>query len=163
MAEGARLSGLPLFAGLSPEELAELARAGETITVRRGEKVVQQGQPSAGAQNLFVILSGHLRVAVVFDPDSRAQAPIARFGPGEHIGEVAFLDRQPRTADVTAESDAVVFVLSRAAFEAFAEKHPRGGYLILLRIARSLAERLRHTVERLSHTLRLSLDAVTGK
>lgn len=154
-----RLENLPLFEGLSSQEIAELRESGETLKLKKGEKVVQQGQPAAGAQNLYVLLKGHLRASLIFDPISKAAAPVARFGPGEHIGEVAFLDRQPRTVDVTADDDAVVFSLNFSAFQKFAEKHPRAAYLILLRIARSLAERLRHTLDRLAHTLKAGLDA----
>ena len=79
---------------------------------------------------------------------------MARFGPGEEIGEVSFLDRQARSVSVSAEDAAAVYVLPRSSFEKFAEKHPRASFLILMRIARSLAERLRRTNDELVESLR---------
>jgi len=58
---------------------------------------------------------------------------------------MAFLDREPRSADAVAERETDLYVLSRARFEAFAEDHRLLARNLLEGVARALAHRLRHT------------------
>jgi SulP family sulfate permease len=58
---------------------------------------------------------------------------------------MAFLDRDPRSADAIAERETDLYVLSRARFDAFAEAHPRLSLNLVDGVARALAHRLRHT------------------
>jgi CRP-like cAMP-binding protein len=60
-------------------------------------------------------------------------------GPGAVLGEIALLDGKPRTATVTAISAGRILRLSRTAFEAFVERHPR----LAIRMMRAMASRLR--------------------
>ena len=137
MTHRATLEALPLFHGVDAEGIDEIEKIGQITHLPAGARLIAQGDPSGKTQSLFLILEGHLRVSLTLDPESGVEKVIARFGPGEQIGEIAFLDRQARVATVTAEENAVVFVLPRSAFETFANHHPRAAYLILLRIARS--------------------------
>lgn len=155
-----KLEALPIFQGVGNEALDEIEKIGQITRLPKGARLVAQGDAPGKTQSLFLILEGHLRVSLTLDPESGIEKVIARFGPGEQIGEIAFLDRQARVATVTAEEDAVVFVLPRSAFEAFANHHSRAAYLILLRIARSLAERLRRTNEEFADALRAGLDSI---
>ena len=61
--------------------------------------------------------------------------------PGRLVGELSIIDGQPRSATVVAVRGAAVSFLSRADFEACAEKHPEV-YKLLVKI---LAQRLRET------------------
>jgi CRP-like cAMP-binding protein len=49
---------------------------------------------------------------------------LAFHGPGDIVGELAIIDGRPHSMSAVAVRDAVLSFLSRAAFEAFAEKHP---------------------------------------
>ncbi len=151
-----RLATLPLFEGVSKEGLDDLAMIGQVTRLPTGARLLSQGEAAGKTQCLFVILSGHLRASLEIDPAAGKEQVLARFGPGEEIGEVSFLDRQARVATVTSEDTSAVYVLSRTSFEKFAEKHPRASFLILMRIARSLAERLRRTNDELVESLRAS-------
>jgi CRP-like cAMP-binding protein len=72
---------------------------------------------------------------------SGAERILAFLGPGAIVGELSVIDGLPRSASVVAVRNAEVSLLSGAAFETFAEKHPEL-YKSLVRI---LVKRLRET------------------
>jgi CRP/FNR family cyclic AMP-dependent transcriptional regulator len=66
---------------------------------------------------------------------------LAFLGAGAIVGELSVIDSRPRSASVVAVRDTALSFLSRAAFDAFAQRHPEV-YQALVRI---LATRLRET------------------
>jgi len=72
---------------------------------------------------------------------SGAERILAIVGPGGIVGELSTIDGLPRSASVTAVRDAELTFVSRAAFQAFAEGHPKV-YEVLVTL---LASRLRDT------------------
>jgi CRP-like cAMP-binding protein len=83
-----------------------------------------------------MVVGGQLDVAV---PGAGAH----RVGSGTVIGEVAFFDGQPRSADITAAGDVELLVLSYESFEQLAAADPPLAQLLLLDLGRFLAQRLR--------------------
>jgi CRP-like cAMP-binding protein len=77
--------------------------------VPAGHTLTQQG--TIGHQ-MFIVVEGTGSVSI--DDEH-----VATIGPGEFVGEMAMLDRQPRTATVTAESPMRVLVVDPTAFNAF--------------------------------------------
>ena len=126
------LSEQPLLAGLTPEELAELAALGRTKTFRRGEKIVGAGEPAA---SLFFLTSGVVHVTL---PDG---VRLATLTAGMAFGEMALLEPY-RTADVLADASATAVEIAIGDFERFRDRHPRAGELIMRNRAQLLAERL---------------------
>lgn len=70
---------------------------------------------------------------------------LATFGRGDFFGEMAFLDRAPRSADAVASAETDLFVISRERFDPFAIGRKRVGMTLFQGLARSLAVRLRET------------------
>jgi CRP-like cAMP-binding protein len=66
---------------------------------------------------------------------------LAFMGPGSIVGELSMIDGLPRSAAVVAVRDATLSFLSRASFEAFAQKRPE----IYKSLVTLLATRLRET------------------
>jgi CRP-like cAMP-binding protein len=66
---------------------------------------------------------------------------LAFMGPGSIVGELSMIDGRPRSAAVVAVRDATLSFLSRAAFEAVAQKQPE----IYKSLVTLLATRLRET------------------
>jgi glutaminase len=126
------LAEQPLLAGLSAEELAELAALGKTRTYRRGERIVSAGEPAA---SLFFLRSGAVHVAL---PDG---VRLATLTAGMAFGEMALLE-PVRSADVLADASATVVEILTADFEAFGDRHPRAGERIMRNLAQLLADRL---------------------
>src|SRR5688572_6804422 len=128
------ISELPLFAGLSPAEAAELE-----ARVRRREFTSQQTIVRVGGAGdaAFLIISGLVAVRHK-DPDSGVEFLLAELGTGQMFGEMALITGKPRTASVMAIEHTSCAVLEREDFERALIQHPG----IALALARVMAERL---------------------
>ena len=123
------LARVPLFAGLEPDALEQLAEAAGELDFPPGRYIVHQGQVGSG---LYVILAGEARVV-------RGTDLLARLGPGDFFGELAVLDQQPRSASVVAEQPVRCLALACWDVLAILEREPR----LALNLLRALAARLR--------------------
>jgi NTE family protein len=126
------LDGVEIFCDLDPAERAKLAAELDTRHLRRGEVLVRQGET---ADALYVVVTGRFAVTI----EGRSQM-VAEVGPGQPIGEIAFLAGGPRTATVTALRDSVVLRLGRSEFEALSAKSPAILLTLTVALARRLAE-----------------------
>jgi glutaminase len=126
------LAEQPLLAGLSADELTDLAALGTARTYRRGEKIVGAGEPAA---SLFFLRSGVVHVTL---PDG---IRLATLTAGMAFGEMALLE-PVRSADVLADASATAVEISTADFEAFRDRHPKAGERIMRNLAQILADRL---------------------
>ncbi|MDX2202763.1 MAG: patatin-like phospholipase family protein [Hyphomicrobiaceae bacterium] len=126
------LDSVEMFAHLDPEDRARLVAELETLTFRRGEVLVRQGDV---ADALYVVLTGRFSVTIA----GRAE-PIAELGPGQPVGEIAFVAGGTRTASVTALRDSLVVRLRRREFDALSERHPGIWRMLTLALAQRLAE-----------------------
>jgi CRP-like cAMP-binding protein len=98
-----------------------------------GATIFDEGDPGS---RLYVIQAGQVRIVKRNGP---RQVTLARLGPGEFFGEMALLDRQPRSASAVVDEAARVLELDEAAFERMVTE--RGE--VALRILRRLSRRLR--------------------
>jgi NTE family protein len=126
------LDGVEIFAGLEPAERMRLAAELETLNLKRGDVLVRQGEV---ADALYVVVTGRFAVTL----DGRRQL-VAELGPGQPIGEIAFLAGGTRTATVTALRDSLVLRLGRAEFEELSAKSPGIWRALTLALARRVAE-----------------------
>jgi CRP/FNR family transcriptional regulator len=132
------LAGVPLFAGLDGETAAVLVPALTTRSVERGHVVFSEGD---AGDRLFVVLHGKVKI-------SRAAADgrenlLAVLGPGEMFGELSLFDPGPRTATVTAVTDAALASLDHDDLRPLLLQQPA----VAVQLLRALAQRLRRTNE----------------
>ena len=141
------IAQMPLFSGVPREELASLLTVVAPIKVSRGSAVVREGE---AGDSLFLIVQGTLQVAT--RGADGGDVELARLGPGDFFGEVALLTRRPRTATVSAITEAELLRLDHATVDQLRRRHPR--------IDASLSEfhrrRAEHTVEALIERMRRS-------
>lgn len=130
------LAKAPLFADLPDEERRRLGRLLRPRRYTRGEVIFLEGDQGTA---LCLIAEGRIRIQLT-GSDGR-EVVINVYGPGEHFGEMALLDGEPRSADAIAQDAARVFWLQREDFEAFLDSHPRAAMTMMA----SLSRRLRHT------------------
>jgi CRP/FNR family transcriptional regulator, cyclic AMP receptor protein len=123
------LSGVGLFTGCTKRELQQVARLCVPLSVDTGFVLTVEGGPG---QECYIIAGGKARVAI-------GGKPVGVVGPGECVGEMALLDRGPRTATVTAQTPMSLYVLSTSEFQALLSVSP----VIARKIAATLARRLR--------------------
>jgi CRP-like cAMP-binding protein len=98
----ARLTAIPLFSDLSAEEARRLATFATETTVAEGQILMKEGDYST---ELIAIEEGTADVI-------KGGRKVASVGPGELIGEMGLLSRQPRSADVIATSSMLVMRLT---------------------------------------------------
>jgi NTE family protein len=126
------LDAVAIFDDLTADERARLAAELETLSLKRGETLVRQGET---ADALYIVVTG--RFIVTLDG---SRTPIAELGPGQPVGEIAFLAGGVRTATVTALRDSLVLRLGRADFEALSAKTPSIWRTLTVALARRVAE-----------------------
>ena len=100
------LRAIGLVSDCSEKELQRIRSLGSGIEAEQWAILAEQGRIG---NEFFVIVDGAATV-------SRNRVPMAHLGPGAFFGELALLDRRPRTATVTADTDLRLLVFSRSEF-----------------------------------------------
>jgi len=118
-----------LFSGLDDRELESLAEEFNERRFSEGDRIALEGE---GGLMFFVVDSGEASVEVHGNE-------VGRLGPGEAFGEIALIDRRPRTATVTALSDLTTFGLPVFVFRPYVEARPELAWKLLEAMADRLA------------------------
>jgi SulP family sulfate permease len=134
------LHEVELFAGRKEQTLAVLEQCMEKRTVAAGASIFLRGD---AGDELFLIRRGAVRIMLPLS--DRQSHHLGTFGRGAFFGEMAFLDGEVRSANALAFVDTELYVLSRRAFEVFAEEHKKLALKLMEGIASVLASRLRYT------------------
>ena len=124
------LANVRMFSSLNRKELSLVAKAADVVTVKSGSEVVKEGTPG---HEFFLILDGE---AVV----KRGGRKIATLGPGSYFGELALLDRGPRSATIVAGSDLKLAVLGQREFMGVLDQVPALSHKLLVSMANRLRE-----------------------
>jgi CRP/FNR family transcriptional regulator, cyclic AMP receptor protein len=124
------LKGIGLFEGMPDSSLKKLGKQMREVRHPRGAKPVVRGKDGVG---FMVILEGQAEVSTV---DGRHRL----LGPGDHFGEMALLDQQGRSADITARTDLVAAAIPEWEFKEFLGNHPEVAYRLLQTLSRRLRE-----------------------
>ncbi len=124
------LAQVPLFSALSKKELQLVARRAEDVRVDPGRILVSEG--STGSE-FFVIIDGTATV-------SRHGRKVASLGAGDAFGELALLDKAPRNATVTAQTDMELVVLGQREFGGLIDEVPGFARKLLAGMARRLRD-----------------------
>jgi CRP-like cAMP-binding protein len=123
------LRNVGLFSTLEDKDLQSLAAEFSERRFGAGDKIALEGE---GGLMFFVVESGELSVEV-------HGQEVATIGPGGSFGEIALIDRRPRTATVTATSDVKAFGLPVFVFRPFVEARPQVAWKLLEAMADRLA------------------------
>jgi CRP-like cAMP-binding protein len=123
------LRNVRLFSDLDERDLQSLAEEFNERRFSTGEKIALEGE---GGLMFFVVESGELSVEV-------HGAAVSTIGPGSSFGEIALIDRRPRTATVTAASDVKAYGLPVFVFRPFVEARPQVAWKLLEAMADRLA------------------------
>ena len=137
------LARCPLFAGVLPDDLHEVARRLRRRRFRRGEVIFHQGDPGDA---LHIVASGSVKI--VLPSAEGEEAIIATVHTGDFFGELALLDGAPRSATAAAVEVTETLSLPR---ETFLEEIGRSASLrdVLLRSLAGELRRLTSHVEEL--------------
>jgi MFS superfamily sulfate permease-like transporter len=131
------LDRVSLLREFSAEQIARLRPYLRQATWPAGSTIFKEGDP--GSQ-LFLVVRGRASVRLgVQSGDIR----LVTFAPGTLFGEMALLDRGPRSATVTADDEVVAWGLSLQSFDILREKDPDLAVQVLSALGRELSGRLR--------------------
>jgi CRP-like cAMP-binding protein len=134
------LAKTELFGALSSDAVAQLAGRFHTVQFKRGQTIYARGD---AGNALHLIRSGQIRFSVVSGDGRELSVRVAK--AGEIIGEIAVLDRQPRTATAVALTAVTASSLARTDLDRLLLQEPQ--------LARSaidfLCQRLRDTTDQL--------------
>ena len=125
-----------LLSDLPDQLLAGLLANARPVNLATGAILFLAGDPGDGC---YRVNEGLLKVSIA--SATGAERILAILGPGSIVGDMAMIDGRPRSASVSALRDCNMSFVSRAAFEAFADKQPEI-YKFLVGL---LAERVRET------------------
>lgn len=123
-----RLKTVPLFKGLSEQELADVLGQSRVVEFDADHDIVEEG---GGFVGFHLILEGKATV-------SRGTRTIGTLGPGDYFGEISVIDGKPRTATVTTESPVRTLSLAAGKFQPLLDAHPTLSRKILLGLCRTI-------------------------
>jgi len=102
---------VPLFANLSPADIKQVAAIAQEEAFSDGVTIARQGDPG---DVMFIIVSGEVRV-VVSKNDKNIE--LAKRKPGEYVGEMALISKEPRSATLTAIGTVRALSIDQKSFE----------------------------------------------
>jgi len=114
-----QLSHIPLFDGLAPEYLQDLARIVIEQVINRGEQIFADGEEGKG---FYVVITGRVKVFKL-SPEGKEQI-LHIFGPGEPFGEVPVFAGTSYPANAEALEKTKVFYFPRKAFIELIRQNP---------------------------------------
>jgi serine/threonine protein phosphatase PrpC/CRP-like cAMP-binding protein len=129
------LHQMSLFRYLSYQELVRVMNITQVRSFTPGSFIVREGDEG---DELFIVLRGKVRV-------ESAKAPIAELGPGQHFGEMALVDKAPRSADILAVEESALLSIRRREFFDIIRKDHDIAVKLLWSFLGVLTERLRNT------------------
>jgi HEAT repeat protein len=128
------LKRVPLFATLSPTDLKQVAAIASEETFPDGEVIAHRGEQGDA---MFVIVSGEVRVCI---EDNGVETELARRRPGEYVGELSIINREPRNATLIAQGDVRALCIDQKTFEGLIRERPEVSLFIIQVLSKRLKE-----------------------
>ena len=107
------VSKVPMFATMHAGQIAEIAAMLRPIRIAKGDVVVREGD---AGDSMFFIVSGQL--------EARTSHGVFILNAGDFFGEIALVERTPRTATVVTATRSQLLVLQVLDFQRFVAQYP---------------------------------------
>lgn len=128
------LKNVPLFHGLSEQQINEFLRVGQALELSAGEEIIKEG---AAPRGLFILAEGELEVSKLI---AGSETRLDLIKEGSFVGEISLLTRLPHSATVRATMSSRVLFLPAYLFEESLNASP-----ITRLILETMSHRLRAT------------------
>ena len=133
------LKGVDMFEGLTEQELRRVAAICREAKYAKGQVVTSQGEEG---DEMFIVRDGLVEVTV--GEAGEGPRTVVNLGTGQVVGEMALVDRGPRSATVRCVTDATLNVIERDAFEKMCQSSAQIGMVVYRNLAADLSFKLRH-------------------
>ena len=132
---------VPFLDAFGPSHRSLLEGAAQHLELARGEYLLRRGEPGG---DVFLLVSGALDVV---DSRTTPEVILTTLREGAVVGEMAFIDDSPRSADVRGSTDCAVLRWGRDDLRSVLAKHPEISAVFYERVARMTASRVRALTE----------------
>ena len=148
------LARAPFFAGLSDRELDALVEVVRPVAVEPRAELFHKGDEG---NHVYLVVRGTLKALTTSEEGD--DVVFSTIGPGELVGEIAFLGNAQRSATVSAITESELLSITRHDFMTFLKSHPAAAIELLS----VLAARVRRISELVEDTLFLNLPIRLAK
>ena len=137
------LHGIPLFKYLTYKELVKLLNITTTSDRGKDEVIMKEGDDG---DTFYVTVTGRLEVL-------KGDAQVALLDQGTHFGEMAMVDRSPRSASIKTLEPTRLLSIQRDTFYGLMRRDPQLAVKLLWSFVQVLTVRLRRSTNELAATL----------
>jgi CRP/FNR family transcriptional regulator len=145
------LRKVPLFQGLSKEDLDVVSRIAKVREARKGETIFSK---ETRGDALFVVMKG--LVKIFSTSEAGKSKTFAYLEPPDFFGEMALLERGERSAGAVAMAPSSLITIHRRDFQKLVAARPQLAFALL----RTLCARLRHADKDIEA---MSFNSVLGR
>jgi len=151
--EAESLKRVSLFRRLEADELENLAAAVDQVNYKSGEIIFNE---SDRGDALYVIDSGSVRIWVL-DEDIKP-VTLTELKEGDFFGELAVLDRGPRSTNATAITDTELHRLSSDDFQSFLLQHPETSIDVICEIGARMRQTNTLVTNRVTRNINVQME-----
>ncbi len=130
------LASIDLFQGISTKDLRVLARSTTLRRYAAGQLIFNYGDTGS---SMYIVIRGHVNIHLPGEGSRRIS--LKDITCGEHFGELALFDYQPRSASALATTDVELLELTRGMLWHCIEQKP----YVAIALLKSMSARLRET------------------
>lgn len=137
-----QISDVVIFRGLNEGQLQSILRISTRQEVEQGAEIFKEGDT---AEELYVILSGKVRISRQLSDLVEGEEAVAGLGPRQALGEMGVIQDMVRSATATAHEPCSLLVIKKEAFQQLLRDDRDLANTILWNVVRLLSARLRTT------------------
>jgi len=138
-----KLAGQRIFDGVPGDVLKEISRNGRSLSLSEGRILMEEGDP---VHSIYCILEGEVDILVPEDYQYRDDMNwVNLLVDGMCIGEYSFVDGQPASATVRANTAVELFEITHEALSRILDEDVGLRARVYGNLLQSLVERLRNT------------------
>jgi PPM family protein phosphatase len=134
------LKGMPIFRYLNYKELVRVMNITQVRLYNNNDPIIKEGTEG---DELYILLEGKVRL-------HKEDTFLTSYKRGDHFGEMALVDRAPRSASASADGPARLMVIRRKDFYDIIKNENKLSVKLLWSFLQVLTQRLRKTTADLS-------------
>ena len=132
------LANSPLLKGINSEEIESLQAIFTVRRISEGKTIFIENMPG---ESLYLIKQGTVKISrMLAEGDEQI---LIVLGPDDVFGEIAILDGGKRSATARIAEEAILYGLTRDAFDQLSQSNPTLGLKLTLNIVRIFSGRVR--------------------